>query len=62
MTITTLEIKFANSNIQNGPGTGPELETGTVGTGFPETERGTGTVGLVRWLASKKPQNPEKSK
>ena len=32
---------------QDGPGTQPEPETGTVGTIFPETERGTGTVGTV---------------
>ena len=31
--------------IQEGPGTELEPETGTVGTFFPETERGTGTVG-----------------
>ena len=32
---------------QGGPGTEPEPETGTVGTVFPGTERGTGTAGTV---------------
>ena len=32
---------------QGGPGTEPELETGTVGTVFGGTERGTGTAGTV---------------
>ena len=32
---------------QHGPGTEPEPETGTAGTVFPGTERGTGTVGTV---------------
>ena len=31
--------------IQDGTGTEPEPETGTVGTVFPGTERGTGTAG-----------------
>ena len=35
------------SNSQGGPGTEPEPETGTVGTVFPGTERGTGTAGTV---------------
>ena len=33
--------------IQGGPGTEPEPETGTVGTVFAGTERGTGTAGTV---------------
>ena len=33
--------------IQDGPGTEPEPETGTVGTVFPETEGGTETVETV---------------
>ena len=32
---------------QDGLGTEPELETGTVGAVFPETGRGTGNVGTV---------------
>ena len=32
---------------QGGPGTEPEPETGTVGTVFAGTERGTGTAGIV---------------
>ena len=32
---------------QGGPGTEPELETGTVGTVFAGTERGTGTARTV---------------
>ena len=32
---------------QGGSGTEPEPETGTVGTVFPETDIGTGTVGAV---------------
>ena len=37
-----------NCNVmQGGPGTEPEPETGTVGTVFPGTERGTGTAGTV---------------
>ena len=34
----------APEEIQGGPGTEPEPETGTAGTVFPGTERGTGTV------------------
>ena len=34
-------------SLQGGPGTEPEPETGTVGTVFPGTERGTGTAGTV---------------
>ena len=33
--------------MQGGPGTEPEPETGTVGTVFPGTERGTRTAGTV---------------
>ena len=33
--------------LQGGPGTEPEPETGTGGTAFAGTERGTGTVGTV---------------
>ena len=40
-------LKFGNSIFQGGPGTEPEPETGTVGTVFPGTERGTGTAGTV---------------
>ena len=32
---------------QDGPGTEPEPETGTVGTVFVGTEKGTGTAGTV---------------
>ena len=34
-------------SFQGGPGTEPEPETGTVGTVFAGTERGTGTAGTV---------------
>ena len=43
---------------RGGPGTKPEPETGTVGTVFPGTERGTRTAGTV--LQEPKPQ-PEPS-
>ena len=36
-----------NRGLQDGPGTEPEPETGTVGTVFVGTERGTGTAGTV---------------
>ena len=42
-----------------GPGTEPEPETGTVGTVFPGTERGTGTAGTV--FQEPKPEPPEPS-
>ena len=47
-------------SLQGGPGTEPEPETGTVGTVFPRTERGTGTAGTVLsvklyWKKKKKP-------
>ena len=42
---------------QGGPGTEPEPETGTVGTVFAGTERGTGTAGTV--LQEPKPEPPE---
>ena len=35
---------FTFRSIQGGPGTEPEPETGTVGTVFAGTERGTGTA------------------
>ena len=35
------------SQVQGGPGTEPEPETGTVGTVFAGAERGTGTAGTV---------------
>ena len=36
-----------SNSFQDGPGTEPEPETGTVGTVFPGTERGTGSAGTV---------------
>ena len=52
---TWSEIFLAHSNpyfygkegFQGGSGTELELETGTVGTVFPETESGTGTARTV---------------
>ena len=39
--------EFQHRTSQRGPGTEPEPETGTVGTIFAGTERGTGTAGTV---------------
>ena len=46
-----LKVSFGcpmtKSHKQGGPGAEPEPETGTVGTVFPGTERGTRTAGTV---------------
>ena len=46
---------------QDGVGTEPEPETGIVGTVFPATERGTGTVGTVSQEPKPEPSLPVKT-
>ena len=45
--VATFSESLSFKSFQGGPGNEPEPETGTVGTVFPGTESGTGTVGIV---------------
>ena len=62
------DFREGNGPLQGGPRTDPEPETGTVGTVFAGTERGTGTAGTVLqepkpepsslWNCAENTQNP----